>query len=64
MLMECGKMGLSIPNKIYFCILPFSMVGMPSLLFRNLWPYFRDKDISQLEISFRWKNGSNRFSLQ
>lgn len=64
MLMEFGKMGLSIHNKIYFCTLPFSMDGMPSLLFRDVWQYFRDKDIFQLEVSFRRKNFSNRFFLQ
>lgn len=44
--MEGEKMVLFIPSKIYFCTLPLSVDGMPS-------------DMSQLEVSLKWRNISN-----
>lgn len=46
--MEYEKMLLFIPSKIYFCTLPLSVDGMPS-------------DVSQPEVSLKWRNTSNSF---
>lgn len=54
-------MGLFIPNKIDLCILPLSMDGMPSIHSGTSGPTFRYKDVSQLEVSLRWRKVSNRF---
>lgn len=59
--MEYEKLGLSLPNEIYLYTLRLSMDGRPSVHSGTSGPTFRFKDVSQLEVSLRWRNISNRF---
>lgn len=60
MLMECEKMDLSVR---FICAHFLWMEYLPVHL-GTLGATFRYKDASQLEVSLRWRNVSNRFFPQ